>query len=237
LIIPFALLDFAGRPYRLLIFFRNSIRILLSGLNKASSGVLMILSQKIKLAALIPLLFLAACVSSRKTQSYSGPAEVQYFTGNIQVSSLDGKTPYGPPYESTVRRTVRAADGMIEECVLQKGKLFYTLITRTSQPLVFDAVDTDGAFSGKLTYADDSLTSWSYDIQVTSPNQGVLSGKLPDYGAVINKANKKMSIKKIWEGKTLISENYDMTDRATYQEKLRAVSATNPDFIVRENCK
>jgi hypothetical protein len=185
----------------------------------------------------VAVLILSSCASDRKLQSASSAPEVQYFAGKIQVSSFDGKIPYGPPYDSTVRRIVNAQDGMIEECIIQKNRLFYTIISRTSVPLVYDAIDTDGSFSGKLTYTDPTLSSWSYDIQVVTPNKGTISGSLPDYGAVIDPSNKKMKIKKIWEKTTLITESYDPTGAGYYHDKLNAAKIANPELIVKENCK
>lgn len=186
---------------------------------------------------LIATALVTSCVSTHRNMSSFGNPEVQHFTGKIQVSSLDGKTTYGPPYESTVRRTVNARDGIIEECVLQKGKLFYTLITRTKNPLVYSAIDSDGHFSGTLTFADPSLTSWSYNIQVYAPSKGQLSGSLPENGAVIDTARKKMKIKKIWDGKVLLTEDYDMTDQTMYANKLKAAKSADPALVIRENCK
>jgi hypothetical protein len=171
--------------------------------------------------------------------------EVQYFAGKVQVSSADGKIPYGPPYESIVRRRVSALDGMVEECVLEKNKLFYTIITRTKEPLVFDAVDTDGTFSGKLIYSDTSLSAWSYDIQVVSPAKGTITGKLPEYGAVIDEGSGTMNIKKIWTGKdkdgkdssVLLTQHYEKSDASSYFEKLKAAKIANPELVIRENCK
>lgn len=178
-----------------------------------------------------------SCATHTKKAPASETIQTQYFIGKIQVGSLDGKTPYGPPYESVVRRVVNAADGMVEECVLQKGQLFYTLITRTKEPLVYLAVDSDGSFSGNLSFADSSLSSWSYSIQVIQPNKGSLTGNLPEHGAKINFQTKTMSIRKIWDNKILISEEYDMTDLATYKDKLMAAKASNPALIIRETCK
>lgn len=180
---------------------------------------------------------IVSCTTAPRNMSSFENPQVQHFTGKIQVSSLDGKTPYGPAYESTVRRTVNARDGIIEECVLQKGKLFYTLITRTKAPLVYSAIDSDGLFSGNLTYADHSLSSWSYDIQVYAPSKGRLSGSLPEHGARIDSGSGKMDIKKIWDGKVLLTESYDMTDAASYAAKLKAAKAADPILVIRETCK
>lgn len=169
--------------------------------------------------------------------STANNTDVQYFAGKVQPSSLDGKTPYGPAVDSTVRRIVNRQDGIVIECVLQKGQMFYTTISRTSRPLVYSVRDSGDSFNGTLTFKDETLSAWSYDIQVTKPNQGHITGSLPDHGATILPQEKKMLIKKLWDNRVLITEEYDSIAEADYLQQVTAATAANPSLKIPSECQ
>lgn len=90
--------------------------------------------------------------------------------------------------------------------------------------MVFSAEDSERTFKGTLTYSDDRLSSWSYDIDVTKPKQGKLNGSLPENGAKIDQKTGTMLIKKIWNGEILITETYKAISEAEFEGKLSTVS-------------
>jgi hypothetical protein len=159
---------------------------------------------------------------------FAAEKKMQYFSGNIQVSSVDGKIPYGSSYPSISRRIVDFEGGSVNECVFQKGKLFITVMTRTGNPLIFTANDSEGSFKGVLMFGDESLSSWSYDIEVFAPNKGKITGKLPDKGAKIDEAAGTMTIKKVFNNQVLISEEYKSISKEDYENAIKQVSLEGP---------
>jgi hypothetical protein len=123
--------------------------------------------------------------------------------------------------------------GKITECVFQKGRLFLTEMNRTSEPLIFDAKELDKSFTGKLHFSDESLSSWSYDINMVEP-KGKITGALPENGAVIDSTSGNMTIRKIWNSQLLISENYTAISKVDYSFALKALSLPT---TIPEICK
>jgi hypothetical protein len=156
---------------------------------------------------------LALCQTAHSTD-----IKYQYFTGTIKITSLDGKLLLAPEYPSISRRIIDYSFGSISECVFQKGKVLLTEMLRTVKPLTFIATDTEGSFAGYLTFTDRSLSAWSYDISVYKPNQGRITGRLPQYGAVIDETNGTMTIRKIWNGQeALFTETYRAISKEQYE--------------------
>lgn len=196
--------------------------------------------QSLFLSPFLLLSFSACAFSNLKagtTQSLKSGLEEQFFAGKIQTSSVNGVTPYGPPYDSLVHRIVDHKVSTIIECVYQQGRMFNTTMKRTSNPLAFSVHDSDDSFSGVLTFADETLSSWSYDINVLKPNQGKISGQLPDYGAKIDLKEKTVLIKKIWNQQVLITERYQVIDQAMYSEQLAKNKALNPTLVIPNDCR
>ena len=115
---------------------------------------------------------------------------------NIVTSSIDGATTFGPPVSVLVYRVVDPEKSRVIEIVHQRGKAFVTVMKRTNG-LIFNAQDTENSFQGTLTYSDESLSAWSYDINVSKPQQGKLSGNLPENGGKIDLKNGSLSIRKL----------------------------------------
>ena len=89
--------------------------------------------------------------------------------------------------------------------------------------LVFKAQDTEKSFQGTLTYPDKSLSAWSYDLDVSKPQQGKLSGNLPDNGGKIDQKTGILSIRKLWNNEVLITEKYNPVSESEYEDKLSAL--------------
>ena len=153
--------------------------------------------------------------------AFSAPATaapaVRYFKGKIQRTSADGRIPYGPAFSSLARRAVDLKVGRISECVLQEGKVFVTTLTATATPLVYSASDASGSFTGTVTFEDATLSAWSYDLQVTKPTAGHLTGDLGNGGgARIDAKSGVMTITKFWDDKVRIHEEYQPISKAEY---------------------
>jgi hypothetical protein len=168
----------------------------------------------------------------------SASETVQFFSGSVQVSSLDGKIPYGPAYPSIIKRVVNVLDGKITECVFENGELILTELDRTESPLIYSAHDaTKNSFSGKLVYLDETLTAWSYDLEVETKNDqgkavtGKVSGSLPELGAIIDSKSGNLTAKKVWNGNVLVSGSYPQVSQATYNKLINELGlrATLPD--------
>jgi hypothetical protein len=164
--------------------------------------------------------------------------QIQFFKGNIQRSSVDGKTPYGPQFESVVRRQVDLNIGKIIECVFQEGKVFISEMTRTSDPLIFSATDTAGSFNGNLVFEDADALAWSYDIQVTKPSPGRITGSLADgNGARIQPNTGKMTITKIWNDQVRIQEEYSAITETEYSNFLSQLPSSSLSSDVVKTCR
>ena len=184
---------------------------------------------------------LPACASTQsrgeeaRTIDSATNIQIQFFKGSIQRGSLDGKILYGPAFDSIVRRQVDLIGGKIIECVFQEGKVFVSEMTRTAEPLIFAATDASGSFSGKLVFEDASALAWSYDIQVTKPSPGHITGSLADgNGARIQSNNCEMMITKIWNDQVRIHEEYTSITENEYNEFLNHLPASSlPDDVVK----
>ena len=102
--------------------------------------------------------------------------EVRYYKGTSSVTSPDGKTPYGPPTDDIVQRTVDPQAGTIVEDVISAGKDIPTTMHRVGTTSVFEVSDVAGTFSGKVTFEGPEWQwdSWTYAISLG--NTGSLSG-------------------------------------------------------------
>lgn len=146
--------------------------------------------------------------------------ESQFFSGSVQMGSADGTIPYGPSYTSLVHRIVDKKNDHITECVSQQGATYVTEIDSTLKPLVFSVRDTTGNFTGTVTYSDQTLSAWSYDISVLKPQPGRITGNLPAMGGRIDAMTGKMSIKKLWNNSVLFSEGYEAVSESRYKAEL-----------------
>jgi hypothetical protein len=157
------------------------------------------------------------------------PRSVQFFQGTVTTSSLDGATPFGAPVPSLVRRVVDPAASRVIEEVHQRGQTFVTILKRvhgeldTADNLVFTAADTAGSFHGIVTFADQALSAWSYDLEVTSPTAGHLGGSLPGDGARIDPVSGVLTVRKIFSDKVLVREEYQPITERAYEDALAAL--------------
>jgi len=96
---------------------------------------------------------------------------VAYYKGQTQLSSGDGKTPYGPPISVVVKRTVDPDAGTITESVSQlvKGKLVTHLATmrRVGKTNAFQVSDQANTYSGTLVFLGRpwAFTGWTYHLK------------------------------------------------------------------------
>jgi hypothetical protein len=79
-----------------------------------------------------------------------------------------------------------------------------------------------------LTFNDESLSSWSYNIDVLSPNKGKITGELPERGAKIDEIVGTMVIRKIWDGQVLISETYNSISKEAYDVAVKDLGIDVP---------
>jgi hypothetical protein len=93
--------------------------------------------------------------------------KVIYLAGTMTTTSPDGKTPYGPPKPFLVTRTLKPAEGIIEERLVRDRKIIVTTLTRqASDQLVFRCTDAEGTFDGTITFGSNpfAFSSWTYAI-------------------------------------------------------------------------
>lgn len=150
---------------------------------------------------------------------------IQYFSGQVQISSLDESVKRGPPYPSITKRIIAADKKTITECVLQRGQVFLAFIRQTKNPRIYFAEDSNKSFTGYLMFNDDFLNEWSYDIDVTQPSAGKLLGQRPQYGAFISPLTGEMLIRKIFNDSMLFTESYKLISAYEYQQLISQLSA------------
>lgn len=185
----------------------------------------------------IPFLFFsiqvcAACASlgERAIASSDSP---QFYLGQIQRMSLSGQ-PYGPSFESLVRRIVDKENGKIFECVFQEGKVFVTEMSRTDKPLQYAVKDFGGYSSGFLNLEDESASAWSYNVDVLKPYNGKITGSLADGKGARIYPDGRMEITKVWNNQMLIVEKYHSISGQEYQTKIESILLTDE---VKKLCK
>lgn len=193
--------------------------------------------MKIK-AEFILVLFLAACKSfgtATVERGFDSTANfsTQFYIGKIQRSSLDEMQMYGPKFDSLVKRIVDKNNGKIQECVFQEGKAFLTILKRTTNPLEFEVQDTTKFTKGYLIFSDETLSSWSYNIEVVKPIVGKITGLLSEGNGAKISSDGKMEIRKIWDNKMLIHEIYNPISEAQYRDHLKDL----PQIGVSPDCK
>ena len=108
---------------------------------------------------------LTGCAAPQPTASTAEPSTVWY-SGTVAVSSADGATPYGPPKQALVARTVDKAHNLIVEVVVDDGVLRTTTLQREGDSNVFSATDNDKTFSGKVMMTGEgwNISGWTYDL-------------------------------------------------------------------------
>jgi hypothetical protein len=106
--------------------------------------------------------------------------DVHYYKGTSTTTSPDGKTPYGPPADDIVQRTVDRQAGTIVEDVVMAGRDVPTTMRRKGTTLEFDASDEGGTFSGTLTYSGPEWDSWTYALTVGKTGSISGTGKIVD---------------------------------------------------------
>lgn len=191
---------------------------------------------------IVPLLSLSGCASrpaaseSREVSSTTSD-QIQFFKGQIQRSSLDGRQKYGPSFESIVRRVVDQNKGRILECVFQDGKIFVTEMIRTRDPLVYSVHDLGGFSSGHLTMETATAQAWSYDVDVLKPMTGKISGSLAEGNGARIFPDGRMEIRKTWNHQVLISEKYASISEEQYLNRLAEIAPSLRTDVVERNCK
>ncbi len=168
---------------------------------------------------LVAILTLSACTTSPTSSLEVNTLahSMQFFRGKIQRTSIDGKVPYGPAFDSVVRRNIDLTTGIIVECVFQEGKVFEATMTRSSEPLIFEATDSSKSFTGKILFENPSALAWSYDLQLIKPRAGQITGKLSEgNGARIDPSKGTMVITKFWNKQVRIHEEYTAISAEEY---------------------
>ena len=126
-------------------------------------------------------LLLMACGTSNTTMDTPAATApevvIQYMQGRMQTSSPDGATPYGPPLDVLVKRTVDEANGSIVEESWHGTEARISRLTLRSGTLIFDATDDANSFSGTMTFETQDWLKGNvtYDINMTD-NSGRLTG-------------------------------------------------------------
>ncbi len=135
------------------------------------------------LLSVLPALLTGACASSESSKREDRPVTspvapvTTHYAGTTQVHSPDGTTPYGPPKQALVVRTVDGVSGTITEVVLDEGKTRSTTLTRTDVANVFQASDAEKSFSGTVTFTGTApdWTGWTYALTM-SDGSGRIEG-------------------------------------------------------------
>lgn len=124
---------------------------------------------------------LSCATSGDEKDTSSRGDQVSYFRGPSATTSPDGSTPFGPPQDTLVMRTVSANADQIIEVVRQGGKTFNTVLTRVGQSNKFTATDEGATFTGTVTFEGPewAWTTWAYDIAMVDG-----SGKIVGTGSV-----------------------------------------------------
>jgi hypothetical protein len=157
----------------------------------------------------------------------------QFFLGKVQRSSMDQR-PFGPAFESLVRRTTNGTT--VKECVFQEGKAFISEMAVTNSFLVFSVSDLGNFTSGNLMYEDENLSAWSYDINVLKPSSGKITGSLSNgHGGRIF-PDGTMKIIKIWNNQVMITENYSSIEESEYLKRLPSVVPKEMAEVVISHC-
>lgn len=118
-----------------------------------------------------------SAASATTAASASVPeASVHYYKGKVTTTSPDGKTPYGPPTDTVVRRAVDPNAGTIVEDVVSAGSEYPTTMRRIGETSAFEASDGT-TFSGTLNFAGPEWQwdSWTYALAM-SDKSGTITG-------------------------------------------------------------
>lgn len=181
-----------------------------------------------------------ACVSTEKRAPVRKMAmfsrSVRYYSGQIEVTSMDGLKKFAA-YPSLVRRSVESERGRILECVFQQGKAFVTEMSKTKQPLVYNVRDLGGFSTGRLIMEDGMLNAWSYEIDVLKPQKGKITGNVKDHKGGRIYPDGHMTIQKVWNEQSLISESYEMISEEAYQKRLAEVVPADFPEASRRLCE
>jgi hypothetical protein len=190
-----------------------------------------VFSMTSHIVPLLSLATLAACsrISTGPARSAEQKVNPQFFSGVVQRSSLDGKQPYGPSFESTVTRAI-AADGVIVECAFQEGDVFVTKLSRTTVPLTYDVVVVGASVKGIITMETAQLLAWSYDIQITAPRPGKITGSARFIGS------SGLEIRKIWNGEMLIHEQYKTIPEDAFRDRVTTYTASSWNPTIEQQC-
>lgn len=155
---------------------------------------------------------LSACAGTIAIKAAGGAA---YYYGEVSYFSPDGRLPYGKS-ESAVKREILDGGARIIETVTQPGnspsmpaRTIVTELKRIRKTLAYSAADEGGTFSGKVTFKDAGLKTWTYDIKLKDGGAVKGSGKLTAEGISTEKqltGGRPMSIKE--DLKTVSEEQY-----------------------------
>jgi hypothetical protein len=121
--------------------------------------------------------FLGACATAPAAVPASPAAVTGWYGGTMVVTSADGATPFGPPKQALVARTVDAAHDQIVEVVVDDGALRTTTLQRDGGTNVFRATDEAKSFTGTVTMTGDgwNISGWSYDLTMAD-GSGTIAG-------------------------------------------------------------
>jgi hypothetical protein len=135
------------------------------------------------------LFFVAVMLMSLNAFSSEALTNTKYYYGDINISSADGKIPYGKTV-SLIKRIIEPDKKMITEIVLQppRGQEaphdIKTTLTRLESSNVFSAVDDGRTFEGTLSFEGKewAWNKWVYDIKLKDGSKLQGEGALDESG-------------------------------------------------------
>ena len=166
---------------------------------------------------------LGACANTPVSQSVDETSPVTtWYAGTTSVFSADGKTPYGPPKEALVARTVDREKLSIVETVLDEGVMRTTTLRREGATNVFRAGDVENSFSGTITMrgSDWDFTGWSYDLSMTDESGGIVGSATIDATGI---QTEKYFVSPDGQKMVKCVENLKVIPKAVYDDKVQAV--------------
>jgi hypothetical protein len=143
-------------------------------------------------------------------------ATTAWYLGISSTLALNSAERFGPSVKALVRRTMRPAEGTIDEFVVHPGKVFAVHLRRISDSSRFAVSDAVHSFSGTLTFlgAEWDWHQWNYELSVAG-------GRLLLRGTCMRSAQTLETRKIVYDhedrAQVHIVEHFVRTDEATFE--------------------
>lgn len=167
------------------------------------------------------LFFILAACATLPDRKIAQVQDVEYYYGDVNLSSADGKISYGK-FSSLVKRIIDPANKTITEIVLQpprnpqqQPKDINTKLTQIGNSNVFQAVDDGHTFEGKMTFegSEWKWNQWSYEIELLDGSTLKGTGLIDSEGI----KTQKMFYKPDGTASVLLKEDLKSIDSTKYK--------------------